>query len=59
MTDCCPLCGADLTGPPIPEKDREAFGGKTHFSRRISVYDRNLDRPTHHCCPDCGGEWGR
>ena len=50
----CPHCDADFQDEPIPEKDREAYGGHTHFSRLIAVYSRELDRTTHYRCPDCG-----
>lgn len=59
MTDRCPLCRADLTGSPIPKEDQELFGGATHFSLKISIYDLSRDRTTHYRCPDCGGEWER
>jgi hypothetical protein len=55
----CPNCKTDLTGEPIPEKDREAFGGATHFDRQIGIYDRRLDRTVAFKCPDCGYEWAR
>lgn len=50
----CKACGADWLDKPIPLEDREFFGGSTHFSRRISLYDRNFDRTTAYKCPDCG-----
>lgn len=53
----CPHCHADLTGPSIPAKDREHFGGKTHYSRVVVVIDRLLDRVDRYRCPDCGREW--
>lgn len=59
MTDTCPLCHADLTGEPIPEASREHFGGATHGSRRIAIYDRGRDRTVAWQCPDCGGTWER
>lgn len=59
MTDTCPLCHADLTGEPIPEASREHYGQHTHFSRRISIYDRSRDRTVAWQCPDCGGTWER
>lgn len=57
--DRCPHCDADLQGMEIPEEARYNFGGATHFSRRINVYDWNRDRTTHYRCPDCGKEWPR
>lgn len=50
----CKKCGADWLGQEIPEKDRESFGNHTNFSRRISMYDRDLDRTVAYKCPDCG-----
>lgn len=61
MTECdtCPKCGASWVGEPIPENQRELFGGKTHFSRRINVYDRGKDRTVALRCPDCGDQVAR
>lgn len=59
MTDTCPLCGADLTGEPIPPESREHFGGHAHGSRRIAIYDPGRDRTVAWQCPDCGGQWDR
>ncbi len=53
----CPKCNADLRGEPIPEKDREMFGGHTHFLKVISIYNRDRDRTVKWKCPDCGHEW--
>lgn len=54
----CPKCKADLTGPPIPERQREfCRPGDTHFSRVIGIYDRDLDRTVGWRCPDCKEEW--
>jgi hypothetical protein len=55
----CPKCNADLKGEPIPEQYRSMYGGKTHYSRTIGLYDRGLDRTTHWLCPDCKGRWER
>jgi hypothetical protein len=55
----CPLCDADLQGAPIPEKDRDFYGGHTHFSRMIGNYDTFFDRSVSWSCPDCGGTWKR
>ena len=52
----CPHCEANLQGAEIPEKDRYAFGGKTHYSRLIAVEILGYDRVTHWRCPDCGAE---
>lgn len=55
----CPNCQADLQGGEIPEKAREAYGGKTHFSRCWGLYDTKKDRTTMWMCPDCGHKWQR
>lgn len=51
--DNCPACGVSLIGEPIPEKDREFFGGETHFGREIGIYDERTDRTVAWECPDC------
>lgn len=53
----CPKCNVSFKGNEIPEKDREAFGGLTHFDRKIMCYDIDLDRTTGYMCPDCGYRW--
>jgi ribosomal protein L37AE/L43A len=55
----CPGCGGDLRGGEIPPGDRDHFGGKAHFSRKIGIYDRGADRTVAWRCPDCGHEWAR
>lgn len=63
--DICPNCGNDLTGKPIPQEyiDRGLYGkppnNKTHYSRRIGLYDRERDRTSHWRCPDCNHTWSR
>ncbi len=54
----CPSCDADLRGEPIPDETREHYS-VTHYSRRIGIYDRRLDRTVAWRCPDCGYEWPR
>ena len=54
--DNCPSCGTSLLDKPIPEADREAYGGSTHFRRVIGVYSRELDVTVAWRCPDCGYE---
>lgn len=55
MTDQCPACKADLTGEPIPDKDKEHYEkGSAHFSRIIGMVEN--DRIHHWRCPDCGHE---
>lgn len=56
MTDRCPHCNADLTGPEITEDIRKHFGNVAHFCRRIGVYDQAADRVSYQC-PDCGKGW--
>lgn len=56
----CPACEADLQGKPIPEDQREAFGGETHFSRVIGVeIAGGYDGVSIWRCPDCGHEEDR
>ena len=53
----CPKCGADWRSDPIPaEYIEQGFYAptSTHYSRRIAVYDRELDRTVEWLCPDCG-----
>jgi len=54
----CPNCEKNLQGDPIPEKDHEAYGA-THFSLKISIYDRGLDRTIAWECPYCMQRWPR
>jgi hypothetical protein len=56
----CPKCRANLIGDPIPEEDREVFGGSTHFIRTIGLEDPAIyDGVYAWKCPDCGYEWMR
>ncbi len=55
----CPKCQTNLQGEPIAEDRQEEYGFCTHFSRKISVYNVDLDRTTHHMCPDCGWRWDK
>jgi hypothetical protein len=57
--ETCPICASDLEGDEIPELERLHFGGKTHFSRKIAIYDRDADRTVAFECPDCGERWAR
>jgi hypothetical protein len=64
MTDIlqgnCPFCGVSFQGDPIPEGLRaEYYGGSTHYSRLIAIYDRDRDRTVAWRCPDCHKEWDR
>lgn len=52
--DKCPHCNANLIGDEIPENRREFFGGATHGSRLIAIYNRDTDRTEYFKCPDCG-----
>lgn len=51
----CPHCNANLVGDEIPENRRHNFGGATHGSRIIAVYDQARDRTAYFKCPDCDG----
>ncbi len=55
----CPHCNADLQGDPIPEEYLDCFGGATHYSRKLAVYDYNRDRTSASAwrCPVCGQDW--
>ena len=55
----CPHCNADLTGAPIPEGSRKAYGGATHFTRKILCVDPDRDITSHYQCPDCNKTWPR
>lgn len=57
--DTCPLCGADLTSEPIPERHRKFYDGRTHYTRRIGLYAGLIERITEWQCPDCNGTWPR
>ncbi len=59
LHETCPKCAVSLQGPPIPEKYLAMYGGKTHFSRALGLYDRDRDSTTHWKCPDCGHVWDR
>lgn len=58
-TETCPSCGSSWIAGEIPEKDRHHFGNKTHFSHRIAIYDRDLDRTVSYMCPFCKEEFPR
>lgn len=53
----CPHCHHDLRGLPIAEGWREAYGGLTHFTQALSLFDRETLRTTGWRCPHCHGEW--
>ena len=57
--DACPKCKRSLIGKPIPFKDRECFGGATHFKLEIAMYDLKKDRTDRYVCPFCNHEWPR
>ena len=59
IPDNCPKCHTNLIGDPIPVEDQEVFGGHTHFSRVIGIYDRDRDETVYYKCPDCGYQWAR
>jgi predicted RNA-binding Zn-ribbon protein involved in translation (DUF1610 family) len=46
-----------LIGDPIPEDQREMFGGSTNFARQIAIIEN--DHIVAWQCPDCGKEWKR
>lgn len=55
----CPKCAADFDGGTVPEEHREQYSPPYRWSRRISIYDRALDRTVAFQCPDCGHQWSR
>lgn len=56
----CPNCKHDLQGEPIPEEQRDLFGGHTHFGREVGMEDPNVyDGAIWYGCPDCGHVWKR
>lgn len=55
----CPKCGTNWLAERIPEKDRESYGGATHFRRVIALYDLERDTTVAWKCPDCGEEFPR
>lgn len=59
MTDYlgnCRKCGVSFDGGSIPENIREHYSPPYRWSRRIGIYDRDLDRTVAWRCPDCGDE---
>lgn len=53
----CPSCGTSWLDGEIPEKDRELYGGLTHFTRLVGISDG--DSVLRWRCPDCAEEWER
>jgi hypothetical protein len=48
----CPKCHAGMIGEPIPPKNRWLYGGKSAYTRVITV---QKDGDTvGYGCPDCG-----
>ena len=54
----CPNCNASWQAEPIPEKYRHHYEG-THYSRRIGIYDDELDCTVAIQCPDCKKQFPR
>ena len=55
--DNCPKCESSFIGEPIPAKDVDFFGGKTHFRREIGIDGGMMgiyDGIVAYKCPDCG-----
>ena len=59
--ECCPECGADFKGDPIPEEYQDKYyGGETHYSRLIGIEDPMVyDGISWWKCPDCEHIWKR
>lgn len=49
----CPKCNTSWVGVEIPKKVQEQFGGRTHYSRLLAIYDRDADVTVIWRCPDC------
>lgn len=58
-TRACPECEASWVAGAIPEADREAFGGKTHFSHLIGIETEAYDGISEWQCPFCRTRWSR
>jgi hypothetical protein len=43
----------DEDAAKMPSEDRR------HFSRRLNVYDQDLDRTVAYACPKCNAQWDR
>jgi hypothetical protein len=54
----CPACNAQLQGGQIREEQQHLYGA-THWSRKIGISSRELDRVVEWKCPDCGHNWDR
>lgn len=61
ITGACPKCGSSWKGDEIAKKykDKGYYGDKTHFSRAISIYDRDKDMTVAIRCPDCSTDFPR
>jgi hypothetical protein len=58
-TKQCPKCNASWVAGEIPEQDREAFGGKTHFSHLLGIETEEYDGISEWMCPFCKTRWSR
>lgn len=59
-TEQCPRCRHSMLGESIPQRNRELYGGKTHFSRVIGVEVPGVyDGVLYWKCPDCDHKWHR
>lgn len=57
--DACPRCKASWVGAEIAEEHRHLYGGRTHGSLLIGIYDRGVDRTVEWVCPACQGQFDR
>ena len=57
--ESCPKCGRSFKGAEIPRAYRKAYGGHTHYSLKVAIYDRAKDRTVRWGCPFCRHEWER
>lgn len=59
----CINCGSDFRTEDIPKESLQYYGNKemciscnrpSHYSSKIGIYDRKLDRTVEWLCPFCG-----
>jgi hypothetical protein len=55
----CPKCKISFKGEPIKKELQKDYGGAKFYSRKIGLYDRDLDRTVGWMCPDCRYTWER
>lgn len=58
-TKTCPKCGVSWIAGEIPIEDREAFGGRTHFSHLLGIETEDYDGVSEWQCTFCLTRWNR